>query len=177
MKTFVSATIALIAVVLPLSITASPVSELSTLQTRNFPACCPEAQNAAKINDQTALTNAVKACTARGCAVSSGSSNGSTSTAVPSPVAAAPAADGNGCLTTCGPPSQFYKPGCHCENTLFVKRVGCIANCGPPSQFYKPGCHCENTLFVKRDGCIKNCGPPSQFYKPGCHCENTLFGN
>ena len=62
MKTFSSAAIALVAIVLPLSITASPVSEFSALQARDFPACCPEAQNAAKINDQTALNNAINAC-------------------------------------------------------------------------------------------------------------------
>lgn len=54
---------------------------------------------------------------------------------------------------------------------------GCF-ECGPASQFYKPGCHCENTLFTNAapaNGCLKNCGPASEFYKPGCHCENTLF--
>ena len=62
MKAFMSAAVALVAIILPLSITASPMSESSALQTRDFPACCPEAQNAAKINDQTALNNAIKAC-------------------------------------------------------------------------------------------------------------------
>lgn len=121
---------------------------------------------------------------ARGVKVG-GASGGNTSTSAVPKVESA-SAYGDGCFE-CGPASQFYKPGCHCENTLFVKRdaapQACLprSDCGPASQYYRPGCFCENTLFMKKrnaapaaNGCFE-CGPASVFYKPGCHCENTLF--
>ncbi|CAF9927514.1 MAG: hypothetical protein HETSPECPRED_006597 [Heterodermia speciosa] len=114
--------------------------------------------------------------------------------------------DSNGCLTTCGPPSQFYKPGCHCENTLFTSkqkrdapveiRSDCVAADNAPagSQAQKDAlaaCALNDQVTggnsssasdpaagaFDADGCITTCGPPSEFYKPGCHCENTLFTN
>ncbi|KAL8790868.1 MAG: hypothetical protein Q9195_006193 [Heterodermia aff. obscurata] len=102
-----------------------------------------------------------------------------------------------GCLTTCGPPSQFYKSGCHCENTLFVSKKreasDCVAADNAPagSQAQKDAiaaCALNDQVtggnastasipagIFDANGCITTCGPPSQFYKPGCHCENTLF--
>ena len=62
MKTFTSAAIAFVAIILPLSVTAGPVGGSSGLQARAIPTCCPEAQNAAKIGDRTALNNALRAC-------------------------------------------------------------------------------------------------------------------
>ena len=84
----------------------------------------------------------------------------------------------------CGPSSQYYQPGDHCQNLLYTSGGGEGGHgCGPTSQYYKPGPDCENTLFsggisnstVSNSTATADCGPSSQYYKPGVNCENTLY--
>ncbi|KAI4243194.1 MAG: hypothetical protein LQ352_007074 [Teloschistes flavicans] len=131
-----------LAAALAVGINASPLNARAT--------GCTEFDNAPP--GSVAQKNAIAACAARGVNVG-GASGGNGSAA---PQVGSTSTGGDGCFE-CGPASQFYKPGCHCENTLFVKRDdgqldkrACLprSDCGPPSKFYQPGCHCENTLFT-----------------------------
>ncbi|KAL6720067.1 hypothetical protein ACLMJK_001988 [Lecanora helva] len=83
---------------------------------------CEAANNAAAIGDETALRNAIAACSAAGNAGEQGSGSGSGAGGAPKPAPVAPTpAQGDGCYE-CGPASEYYKPGCHCENTLYVSK-------------------------------------------------------